>query len=208
MRHAGKVNKLSRTHSHRMHMIANMATSLILHKKITTTVAKAKELRKYVEPIINRAKDDSTHSRRIVFSFLQSKEAVSELFREISTKIANRPGGYTRILKTGTRLGDNAEMCIIELVDYNDNLLKAKEEKASKSSRRKRSKKKSDDTTTQKADSKVVDDKKDKINLSEDKPEEVTSQTENQTVETSIKEEEAGEDVSKQEETNEEAKKD
>lgn len=123
-----------------------MATSLILHKRITTTVAKAKALRIYVEPIINKAKEDSTHSRRTVFSYLQSKEAITELFREISVKIADRPGGYTRILKTGTRLGDNADMCIIELVDYNQNLLNAKEEKAGKSTRRKRSKKKADDT--------------------------------------------------------------
>lgn len=146
MRHGNKKNKLGRNHSHRAHMLANMATSLILHKRITTTVAKAKALRIYVEPIINKAKEDSTHSRRTVFSYLQSKEAITELFREISVKIADRPGGYTRILKTGSRLGDNADMCIIELVDYNQNLLNAKEEKAGKSTRRKRSKKKADDT--------------------------------------------------------------
>ncbi len=152
MRHGKKINKLGRTHSHRVHMLANMATSLILHKRITTTVAKAKALRVYVEPIINRAKDDSTHSRRTVFSYLQSKEAITELFREISVKIAERPGGYTRILKTGTRLGDNADMCIIELVDYNESLLKAKDDKAGKSTRRKRSKKKADETVTPKAE--------------------------------------------------------
>jgi large subunit ribosomal protein L17 len=122
-------------------MLANMATSLILHKRIATTLPKAKALRVYVEPLLNKAKDDSTHSRRTVFSYLQSKEAVTELFREISVKIADRPGGYTRILKTGSRLGDNANMCIIELVDYNENLLKAKDEATSKSSRRKRAKK-------------------------------------------------------------------
>ncbi len=179
MRHAGKVNKLSRTHSHRMHMLANMATSLILHKRITTTVAKAKELRKYVEPIINRAKTDSTHSRRMVFSFLQSKEAVSELFREISQKIANRPGGYTRILKTGTRLGDNAEMCIIELVDYNENLLKAKDEKAGKSTRRKRSKKKAD-SSAEKVENKIVENKSKVEETVEAPVEEPTSATETQ----------------------------
>jgi len=179
MRHAGNVNKLSRTHSHRMHMLANMATSLILHKRITTTVAKAKELRKYVEPIINRAKTDSTHSRRMVFIFLQSKEAVSELFREISQKIANRPGGYTRILKTGTRLGDNAEMCIIELVDYNENLLKAKDEKAGKSTRRKRSKKKAD-SSAEKVENKIVENKSKVEETVEAPVEEPTSATETQ----------------------------
>jgi large subunit ribosomal protein L17 len=129
-----------------------MATSLILHKRITTTVAKAKALRTYVEPLLNRAKEDSTNSRRVVFSYLQSKEAITELFREISVKIAERPGGYTRILKTGTRLGDNADMCIIELVDYNESLLKAKDDKAGKSTRRKRSKKKADETVAPKAE--------------------------------------------------------
>jgi len=204
MRHAGKVNKLSRTHSHRMHMLANMATSLILHKKITTTVAKAKELRKYVEPIINRAKDDSTHSRRMVFSFLQSKEAVSELFREISQKIANRQGGYTRILKTGTRLGDNAEMCIIELVDYNENLLKAKEEKTGKSTRRKRSKKKSDATTTEKPNSKVLEEKVSKVDNTEETAEKVVPQVENIIEEATTT---ADENTSK-EDSDEETKKD
>jgi large subunit ribosomal protein L17 len=119
-------------------MLANMANSLILHKRITTTTAKAKALRAYVEPIITKSKEDSTHSRRVVFGYLQNKHAVSELFREISPKIADRPGGYTRILKTGIRLGDNADMCIIELVDYNENLLSAKEEAKDKSTRRRR----------------------------------------------------------------------
>ncbi len=151
MRHGRKVNKLGRTHAHRTHMLSNMATSLILHKRINTTLAKAKELRKYVEPLINRSKDDSTHSRRTVFSYLQSKEAVTELFTQISNKVANRPGGYTRILKTGTRLGDNAEMCMVELVDYNENLLSAKTEKAGKSTRRKRTTKKSAEVETPQA---------------------------------------------------------
>jgi len=119
-----------------------MAASLILHKRINTTVAKAKALRKYVEPIINRSKDDSTHSRRMVFSLLQDKFAVTELFRDISQKVADRPGGYTRIIKLGTRLGDNAEMCLIELVDYNENLLKTdKGTKKAKTTRRRSSKK-------------------------------------------------------------------
>ncbi len=117
-------------------MLANMATSLIMHKRIKTTVAKAKALRIYVEPLITKSKDDSTHSRRVVFSYLQNKYAVTELFREISQKVMNRPGGYTRIIKTGYRLGDNAEMCIIELVDYNELMLQAKDEK--KTARRSR----------------------------------------------------------------------
>jgi large subunit ribosomal protein L17 len=120
-------------------MLANMATSLILHKRITTTLAKAKALRTYVEPLITRSKQDSTHHRRLVFSYLQSKEAVTELFREVSLKVAERPGGYTRIIKLGNRLGDNAEMCLIELVDFNENLLKEKEgekKTASRSTRR------------------------------------------------------------------------
>ena len=141
MRHGCKVNKLSRTHAHRVAMLSNMATSLILHKRIETTVAKAKALRVYVEPIINRSKEDSTHSRRMVFSYLQSKEAVNELFREISQKIATREGGYTRILRTGIRQGDNAEMCIIELVDYNENMLKDTTKKKAKTTRRGRTKK-------------------------------------------------------------------
>jgi len=119
MRHGKKVNHLGRTNSHRKAMMGNMATSLILHKRITTTLAKAKALRVYVEPILTKSKDDTTHSRRTVFSYLQDKDAVSILFRDIAEKIANRPGGYTRIIKLENRLGDNAEMAIIELVDYN-----------------------------------------------------------------------------------------
>ncbi len=138
MRHGKKFNHLGRTSAHRKAMLSNMASSLILHKRINTTVAKAKALRKYVEPLITKSKDDSTHSRRVVFSYLQNKEAVSELFREISQKIADRPGGYTRILKTGNRLGDNAEMCMVELVDYNEILLAEKEDKKVKTTRRRR----------------------------------------------------------------------
>lgn len=120
MRHAKSINHLGRTDAHRRALMSNMATSLIMHKRISTTLAKAKELRKYVEPLVTRSKNDTTHSRRVVFSQLQNKFAVTELFREIAPKIANRPGGYTRILKTGFRKGDNAEMCIIEFVDYNE----------------------------------------------------------------------------------------
>src|SRR6476660_9947046 len=116
MRHGKKINHLGRTSAHRKAMLANMASSLILHKRIFTTVAKAKALRKYVEPILTKSKTDSTHSRRLVFSLLENKEVVAMLFRDIAEKIANRPGGYTRIIKTGSRLGDNADMCMIELV--------------------------------------------------------------------------------------------
>jgi large subunit ribosomal protein L17 len=126
MRHRKKFNHLGRTSSHRKAMLSNMASSLILHKRIKTTLAKAKALRMYVEPLINKSKEDTTHSRRTVFSYLHNKEAVSELFREISQKVADRPGGYTRILKLGNRLGDAAEVCYIELVDYNENMLSEK----------------------------------------------------------------------------------
>ncbi|NTV83889.1 MAG: 50S ribosomal protein L17 [Bacteroidales bacterium] len=136
MRHGKKVNHLSRKSAHRKAMLSNMATSLIMHKRITTTLAKAKALRVYVEPIITRSKDDSTHSRRVVFSHLQSKEAVTLLFRDISTKVADRPGGYTRIIKLGLRLGDNAEMAMIELVDFNLNLLGEKAGAKAKGTRR------------------------------------------------------------------------
>lgn len=142
MRHGKKINHLGRTSAHRKAMLSNMATSLILHKRISTTLAKAKALRTYVEPLITRSKEDSTHSRRVVFSYLQSKEAVSELFREISQKVAERPGGYTRILKTVNRLGDNADMCIVELVDYNETMLASKEPAKAKTTRRRRTPKK------------------------------------------------------------------
>ena len=142
MRHRKGFNQLSRKSAHRKAMFANMASSLILHKRIKTTTAKAKALRTYVEPLITKSKDDSTHSRRVVFRYLKDKEAVSELFREVSPKIAERPGGYTRILKTGNRLGDNADMCIIELVDYNENMLSAAGEAKPKAGRRRRGGKK------------------------------------------------------------------
>lgn len=147
MRHGKKFNHLGRTASHRKAMLSNMASSLIQHKRISTTVAKAKALRKYVEPLITKAKTDTTHSRRVVFSYLQDKESITTLFGEIAEKVANRPGGYTRIIKTGNRLGDNADMCIIELVDYNE-LLLTEAAPAKKSTRRRRSgKKKSAEAT-------------------------------------------------------------
>ncbi len=152
MRHRKGFNHLGRTSSHRKAMLANMASSLILHKRIKTTTAKAKALRMYVEPLITKSKDDSTHSRRVVFSYLQDKNAVSELFREVSPKIAERPGGYTRILKIGNRLGDNAEMCLIELVDYNENMLEAKAAKPKSTRRRRGGKKKADGQPASAAD--------------------------------------------------------
>jgi len=124
MRHGKKFNHLGRKAAHRKAMLSNMATSLILHKRISTTLAKAKELKKYLEPLVTRAKEDTTHNRRMAFAYLKNKEAIIELFGEVIAKVATRPGGYTRIIKTGFRLGDNAEMCIIELVDFNELMLK------------------------------------------------------------------------------------
>lgn len=138
MRHNHKINHLGRTSSHREAMLSNMATSLIMHKRIFTTVPKAKALRKFVEPIITRSKDDSTNSRRVVFRALQNKQAVTELFQVVSQKVADRPGGYTRILKTGFRPGDNAAMCFIELVDFNENMLKDSGSKKAKTRRSRR----------------------------------------------------------------------
>lgn len=137
MRHNKKFNHLGRTATHRAAMLSNMACSLIMHKRITTTVAKAKALKKYVEPLITKSKNDTTNSRRVVFSYLQDKFAVTELFQEISVKVADRPGGYTRIIKTGFRQGDGADMCFIELVDYDENMAKTKK----KATRTRRSKK-------------------------------------------------------------------
>ena len=138
MRHGKKFNHLGRTDSHRKAMLANMTSSLIKHKRITTTLAKAKALRKYAEPLITKSKNDTTHSRRSVFSYLNDKDAVSILFREISEKISNRPGGYTRIIKLENRLGDNAEMAIIELVDYNEIYTKSTGAKVEKKATRRR----------------------------------------------------------------------
>ncbi len=153
MRHRKSFNHLGRTSSHRHAMLANMANSLILHKRISTTLAKAKALRVYVEPILTRSKSDTTHNRREVFSLLQSKTVVTELFRDIAIKIGDRPGGYTRILKVGNRLGDNAEMCIIELVDYNENMLSAGKTETTK---KRRSRKKSDGSDNEAPKAEVV----------------------------------------------------
>ena len=147
MRHGKKFNHLSRTAPHRKAMLSNMASSLIMNKRITTTVAKAKALRKYVEPLLTRAKEDTTHARRVVFSYLNDKNSVQTLFNEVAVKIADRPGGYTRIIKTGNRLGDNADMCIIELVDYNE-LMLADTPAKSKTRRSRRRKKSSDNAGT------------------------------------------------------------
>ena len=136
MRHGNKINHLGRTASHRKAMLSNMATSLITHKRINTTVAKAKALQRYIEPLITKSKTDDTNNRRVVFSYLQDKEAVAELFREVAPKIANRPGGYTRIIKTGFRHGDSADMAMIELVDFNELYTSAKPEKKTRRSRR------------------------------------------------------------------------
>jgi len=138
MRHGKKFNHLGRKAAHRKAMLSNMACSLIEHKRINTTVAKAKALKKYVEPLITKAKDDSTHSRRVVFSYLREKETIKELFGTVSSKVGDRPGGYTRIIKTGNRLGDNAEMCMIELVDFNEVYTNGKEIKKTKTRRRKK----------------------------------------------------------------------
>jgi large subunit ribosomal protein L17 len=140
MRHGKKINHLGRTTAHRHAMLSNMATSLIIHKRVTTTVAKAKALRQYVEPLLTKAKDDTTHSRRTVFATLQNKESMKELFGTVAEKIGNRPGGYTRILKlSATRAGDNADMCIIELVDFNETLLESKNAAEAKTTTTRRS---------------------------------------------------------------------
>ena len=141
MRHNKAINHLGRKSGHRKALLANMATSLILHKRINTTVAKAKALQGYVEPLITKSKEDSTHSRRVVFSYLKNKEAVTELFRTVAPKVADRPGGYTRVLKTGFRLGDGADMALIELVDFNEAALASAPKKAAKKTTRRSSKK-------------------------------------------------------------------
>ncbi|HNP48021.1 MAG TPA: 50S ribosomal protein L17 [Bacteroidia bacterium] len=166
MRHGKKINHLGRTYSHRQALLSNLASSLILHKRINTTLAKAKALRKYVEPIITRSKDDSTHSRRMVFSYLQNKEAVAELFREVGPKVSERPGGYTRIIKMGNRPGDNAEVCMMELVDFNALMggsaagKEAPAKKAAKTTRRGGAKKKAAEGTEAAAEPKAKAEKK------------------------------------------------
>ncbi len=175
MRHGKRFNHLGRTSSHRKAMLANMASSLIIHKRIKTTVAKAKALRTYIEPLITKSKTDSTHSRRVVFAYLNDKEAVTELFRDISVKIADRPGGYTRIIKIGARLGDNAEMALIELVDYNENLLGAKEAGPKKTRRRRGGAKKTTEVAAETAVETAVEEvvEEPKAEVVEEKIEEV-----------------------------------
>jgi large subunit ribosomal protein L17 len=176
MRHQKVINHLGRTSAHRKAMLSNMASSLILNKRITTTTAKAKALKTFVEPLLTKSKEDSTHSRRVVFSYLQDKSAVSELFREISPKIAERPGGYTRILRIGNRIGDNAEMCILELVDYNEGMLAGAGAAKTKASRRRRSAKKAPSETakttkTKKPEAKTADTPVEKVEPEPEKEE-------------------------------------
>ena len=157
MRHKKSFNHLGRKTAHRKAMLSNMACSLIKHKRIQTTTAKAKALKRYIEPLITRSKDDSTHARRVVFSYLQDKETVSELFRDVAAKVGGRPGGYTRIIKLGNRLGDNADMCIIELVDFNETLLAEKAATKKATSRRRRgAKKKTEEAPAAAATTEVV----------------------------------------------------
>jgi len=175
MRHGKKINHLGRKTAHRKSMLSNMACSLILHKRIETTVAKAKALKKFVEPLITKSKEDTTHSRRTVFSYLKDKETVSILFGEVSEKVASRSGGYTRIIKTGTRLGDNAEMCMMELVDYND--LMQTEVKPAKTTRRSRRSKSSDtEAKAEVKETKVKEEKKAEEPKAADKPKEDKSE--------------------------------
>lgn len=206
MRHGNKVNNLGRKAPHRKAMLSNMACSLIEHKRITTTVAKAKALRVYVEPLITKSKTDSTHSRRTVFSYLKNKEVVSELFRDIAPKVAGRPGGYTRIIRTGYRLGDNAEMCMIELVDFNELMLNNTDaKKTTRRSRRGGGATKTtpvaDLDTTQSTDV-VADDVQDAVVLEDSPAEEV-----NETLETPKASETPAEDNTTDDTTSEEENK-
>jgi len=173
MRHGKKFNHLGRKSAHRKAMLSNMANSLIEHKRITTTVAKAKALRVFVEPILTKSKTDSTHSRRVVFSYLQNKEVVTELFRDVAPKIADRQGGYTRIIRTGNRLGDNAEMCLIELVDFNELMLAGKSEKKATTRRSRRG-----GSSTAKATTPAADAIEEKVEEAEEVKAESTEATE------------------------------
>jgi large subunit ribosomal protein L17 len=179
MRHGKKFNHLGRKTAHRKAMLSNMACSLIEHKRIKTTVAKAKALRKFVEPLITKSKTDTTHSRRIVFSHLRQKEVVTELFGDVASKVATRNGGYTRILRTGNRLGDNAEMCFIELVDYNETYVTDKPKKKTKSTRRSGGAKKASAATTPAVEEAVVVEEttSEETVVEETKTEEVVAET-------------------------------
>jgi large subunit ribosomal protein L17 len=176
MRHSRVINHLGRTSSHRKAMLSNMATSLILHKRITTTTAKAKALRTFIEPLITKSKEDSTHSRRVVFSYLKDKTAVAELFREVSPKVAERPGGYTRILKVGNRIGDNADMCIMELVDYNEAMLGGEAAKT-KTTRRRRTSKKKEEVVAEAKAPKAAKTKAEKVAKPVEKAEEAAGES-------------------------------
>ena len=170
MRHGKKFNHLGRKTAHRSAMLSNMASSLIMHKRINTTVAKAKALRKYIEPIITKSKTDDTHSRRVVFSYLQDKESVTELFNNVAGKVASRPGGYTRIIKTGARLGDNSEMCMMELVDFNELLLgdeSAGKAKTRRSRRSGGSKAKTESPKAEAAEAEVVEEAVEEVKAEE-----------------------------------------
>ena len=202
MRHGKRFNHLGRTASHRKAMLSNMASSLLVNKRINTTLAKAKELRKYVEPLITKAKNDSTHSRRVVFSYLQDKESVNALFNEVVDRVASRPGGYTRIIKLGSRLGDNAEMAMIELVDFNDLLIQESEPKKAKTRRSRRggAKPKQEpvaakaDTKTEKKEEEVKAESEEKVesaaaeDAAEVKVEEVQEEVKEEVVETKAEE--------------------
>ena len=212
MRHGKKVNHLSRTSSHRKAMLANMACSLIEHKRINTTIAKAKALKKFVEPLITKSKSDTTHSRRMVFKSLRSKQGAAELFRDVAPKIADRPGGYTRIIKLGSRLGDNAEMAMIELVDFNELLL---EGAAPKKKSRRRGKKKAEAAVAETAEvieevkTEVVEEVKEETKVEEavvteevkeEKVEEVVAEATEEVVEEKAPEAKAEESAPKEEE--------
>jgi large subunit ribosomal protein L17 len=177
MRHNKSFNHLGRKSAHRKAMLSNLASSLIMHKRIETTTAKAKALKRYIEPLITRSKEDTTHSRRVVFSYLQDKEAVTELFREVSTRVADRPGGYTRIIRLGTRQGDNAEMCMMELVDFNELLLGEKAGARKSAGRRRRggAKKKVEGVTA--AATTTVEEAPVEAETAEETPEEAATET-------------------------------
>jgi len=182
-------------------MLSNMACSLIMHKRIETTTAKAKALKRYIEPLITRSKDDSTHSRRVVFSYLQDKEAVAELFREVSAKVADRPGGYTRIIRLGNRLGDNADICLMELVDFNENLLAEKAVSKKSSSRRRRGGSKKKDEETGAVETAVAEEVASKEQAVEEVVEEVVEEQTEAVAEETVAEETVTEEAAIEEET-------
>ena len=193
MRHGKKIAHLGRTASHRKAMMANMASSLIEHKRINTTVAKAKALKKFVEPLITKAKSDTTHNRRVVFSALRNKYAVSELFRDIAEKVADRPGGYTRIIKVGSRLGDNASMALIELVDFNDTYVT---DKPTKKRSRRRGGKKQAETAPAAVEAEVVEDVVEEVAAAKETEEVAVEET--PTPEASVEETEGAESATEE----------